>query len=404
MNKARRVAILGAGIMGSSIALYLARRGAQVSLFDAGRQAMSAASRWSEGKIHLGYLYNRDTSLRTAHKILTGGLCFKPLLEELIGCDLDPVTTTTDDIYLSHRESVVTPDAMQDYFQKIDRLVREHPDAQRYLVDLSNCRSYRLTRRELGAVTDSSEIVAGFRIQERSVATNWIADRMVDALSAEPAIEQHLDARVTAVRPQTAGQIDGAWRVEAGSENHGPFDCVFNALWNGRLAIDITAGLQPVGAWSNRYRLALFVRTREPVDVPSVLIATGPFGDIKNYNCRDFYLSWYPKGLLIDSGGTTPSSPPELSASRRAEISTEILDALETLLPGVAAVREKIESMTLNGGWVIAAAKGVLSDPDSSLHRRADFGVIRHGAYLSIDTGKYSTAPWMARRITDTFI
>lgn len=35
-----------------------------------------------------------------------------------------------------------------------------------------------------------------------------------------------------------------------------------------------------------------------PIDTPSVIIATGPFGDIKNYNKRDFYLSWYPTGLL----------------------------------------------------------------------------------------------------------
>ena len=74
---------------------------------------------------------------------------------------------------------------------------------------------------------------------------------------------------------------------------------------------------------------------------------------------------------------------------------------MEKLLPGVAAVHEKSENMTLRGGWVIAAAEGVLSDPDSSLHRRADFGLFRRGAYLSIDTGKYSTAPWMARRIVD---
>jgi len=52
------VAILGAGIMGSSTALFLARRGAAVTLFDAAPAPFSCASRWNEGKIHLGFLYS----------------------------------------------------------------------------------------------------------------------------------------------------------------------------------------------------------------------------------------------------------------------------------------------------------------------------------------------------------
>ena len=58
--------------------------------------------------------------------------------------------------------------------------------------------------------------------------------------------------------------------------------------------------------------------------------------------------------------------------------------------------------MTLEGGWVYAAGQGALSDPASSLHRRNEFGIVRLGSYISVDTGKYSTAPWMARKIADS--
>ena len=58
--KVQRVAVLGAGIMGSSTALYLARAGIQVDLFDAADRPFSGASRWNEGKIHLGFLYAND--------------------------------------------------------------------------------------------------------------------------------------------------------------------------------------------------------------------------------------------------------------------------------------------------------------------------------------------------------
>ena len=40
-----------------------------------------------------------------------------------------------------------------------------------------------------------------------------------------------------------------------------------------------------------------------------------------------------------------------------------------------------------------------MSDPSSTLHRRSDYGVARVGNYVSVDTGKYSTAPWLARSI-----
>jgi len=77
MVKKPRVAILGAGIMGGSTALYLASKGVDVSLFDAASEPFSAASRWNEDKIHLGYLYSCDTSLHTARKILPDNLAYQ---------------------------------------------------------------------------------------------------------------------------------------------------------------------------------------------------------------------------------------------------------------------------------------------------------------------------------------
>ena len=105
--KRLRVAVLGAGIMGSSLSLLLARRGADVTLFDKCTEPMAATSRWNEGKIHLGYLYSADPTLSTARHILPGALAFAPLLRQLIDTDFDTHATTSDDTYLVHRDSVV---------------------------------------------------------------------------------------------------------------------------------------------------------------------------------------------------------------------------------------------------------------------------------------------------------
>jgi hypothetical protein len=143
------------------------------------------------------------------------------------------------------------------------------------------------------------------------------------------------------------------------------------------------------------------VRSTSQIDAPSAIIATGPFGDIKNYNNRDFYLSWYPTGLLVDSSEISPPSPPKLDLTTKNELSVSIMQKLGEFLPGVLQITERIERIDLQGGWVYAAGEGKLSDPKSTLHRRSDFGIKRVGSYLSVDTGKYSTAPWLARKVAD---
>ena len=398
----KRIAILGSGIMGSSAAIYLARRGADVTLFDRTAVPFSAASRWNEGKILLGFLYSADPSLGTADHILPGSLQFKPLVEDLLAGKIDAAVTATDDIFLCHRNSVVSEAAMENYFRQLSARVRQHPDAPNYLADASSCQTQRLTSSELTAITNSPDIVAGFRVPERSVATNWIADRFVAAIASESRIESRMGAAVVAVRPEYAGDITGRWQVLTDDGGHDTFDFVINALWEGRMAIDATAGLQPKGIWSNRYRLALFIRTAELVDVPCTIIATGPFGDIKNYNNRDFYLSWYPDGLRIDSSALEPPHPAPLDEPSREQLCKDILSNLEGILPDVARIRSCIESMTLQGGWVFAAGNGLLSDPQATLHGRSTYGVTRRGTYFSIDTGKYASAPWLARQLADS--
>jgi len=404
MTKAKRIAVLGSGIMGSSTALFLARRGHDVTLYDALDTPFSGASRWNEGKIHLGFIYSADPSLKSAREVIPGGLTFKPLVEELTGCSLNTTTTGCDDIYLCHRDSVVNPEALWDYSQRVAEMVRQHPDAGNYLVDVSDCRAEKLSQKELAGITNSSDIVAGFRVPERSVATTWVADRFVDALSSEPRIKQCMNTYVKAVSPRTKNELNGQWHVETEDHVSDPYDYVVNALWEGRMAVDLTAGIAPTGTWSNRYRLSLFVRTTEPVEAASAIIATGPFGDIKNYNNRDFYLSWYPAGLRLDSSEVLPPATPTLDIITEQELSASILQTLGQLIPGVTQIRKSIERMDLRGGWVFAAGKGKLSDPKSTLHRRSDFGIKRTGSYISVDTGKYSTAPWLARKVADMII
>ena len=397
MTAPDRVAVLGAGIMGSCTALYLARRGIQVDVFDEEPVPCSGASRWNEGKIHLGYMYAASQSLETLHALLPGALSFKPLIEDLIGASIDQATALSDETYLVHRNSVIGAADVAAYHGQVAEVVRQHPHARQYVVDARASRVHRLTPAEVEAMTDPTVVLAGFRVLERSVNTAWIADRLTAALAAEPRVRLFMRHRVVDV--PTGHHPGDRPAVATADEVHPGYDVVVNALWHGRPLVDQrvtgTADAEP----NHRYRLALFVRTRTPVTAPSAVICAGPFGDIKSYSDRDFYLSWYPAGLVASGRGIEPPPVPALGEAERTAVARATFDALSDLLPVVRAIRDAAADVRIEGGWVYAQAKGTLDDPRSTLHRRDRLGVSWRGRYISVDTGKYSVAPRLAQQI-----
>lgn len=389
--------------MGCSTALFLARKGCRVTLYDQANQPFCGASRWNEGKIHLGYLYSGDPSMQSAEHVISGGLQFRAIVEDLLGTSIAPAITASNDIYLCHRQSIVSQNDMAAYFQRVTESVRCHQYASQYLADASQCQYEKISPAELSGLTGSADIVGGFRVPERSVDTNWLADRYLKAVDAEPAIEQSMNNRVLGVKKMTANS-DGPWLVESVLSRSEPYDTVINTLWEGRMAVDQTAGIAATGVWSNRYRQSVFLTTREQVDAPCSIIATGPFGDIKNYDGRNFYLSWYPYGLRADSSAISPPDITQLRASNQFDFAQQVFDKLESFFPVVKQIRQNIETLRVEGGWVFAAGRGPLDDQAATIHRRAKFGIVQEGNYFSVDTGKYSTAPWLAKMLAQRLV
>lgn len=398
------VAVLGAGIMGSSVALQLARRNVRVVLFDQSPEPFCGASRWNEGKIQLGYLYGADPSLKTARKLIPGGLAFRRLVQEMLGCPIPTDSVTShDDTYLVHRDSVASFDQVFSLAQRVAELGRQHPDAGGYFASLEDHRPRRLSAEELARISGSPEVVGGFTAPERSVATPVIADLYVQALAANARIEQLTGRRVISVQP--GNRTGTTWRVRTRVEGQdvesGPFNAVVNALWEGRGAIDAALGLSRAETWTNRYRLSLFATVSKPLDLRSAVICVGPFGDVKNYDGRRFYLSWYEAGLQVASQALDPPSAPVLDVTARDEVASRTLAALGRILPGVRGLAENLESVEVQGGWVHSAGTGSLRDATSALHRRDNIGLSGKDHYFSIDTGKYSIAPWLAVQVAD---
>jgi len=400
-----KIAVLGAGIMGSSVSLFLTRHRFDVTLIDAAPQPFRGASRWNEGKIHLGYLYGADETLATARKLIPGGLVFRTLLEDLLSSSIaTDVATRHHDRYLIHRDSVASVDQSFALATRIAELTRQHPHADRYFVSPHEHAPRRLTQTELDSDYDTSVILGGIEVPERSVATAPIADAFVDALNSVSEIEQLARHRIQSAKPTGRGAPQ--WFVnttdEAGmSHQLGPFDGVVNALWEGRIAVDASVGLSPPPRWTHRYRVSVFAKTRRPTDLHSAVVAVGPFGDVKNYDGRQIYVSWYDTGLLAEGKALAPPPRVRLSKNDEQRIATATFENLGRVIPALNGLLETCDNITVRGGWVYAAGQGALSDADSELHRRDRVGITTQGTYFSVDTGKYSIAPWLAQQVAD---
>ncbi len=271
----KRVAVLGAGMLGACTALELARRGRAVTLIDRAHDIMQRASRWNEGKIHLGFLYPADPSFNTATRLIPGALAFTGIVERLTGCRLDALASD-DDVYLVHRDSVVDAQTYGAYANTIAGMARDAAhgaDSARYLADLRNARVHRLSASELAGVTVSDEIVAGFRVPERSVSTVPVADSIAAAVRAEPLIEVRTGVEVRAVRRRDDDRFDVI--VDAADGDFARFDTVVNALWEGRPAVDATLGITPPAPWTHRLRAAIYAKGRRRRPCPTRRCARG---------------------------------------------------------------------------------------------------------------------------------
>lgn len=396
-GQARRVAIIGAGMTGASLAALLGRAGFDVTLYDEHAAPAEGASRWNEGRAHLGYVYGADSSLRTARRLIPGAMRFRPVMETILEEDIRPHCTRGKDTFLVHRRSVIGPEGLKRNLEAVNALVRSHPDARDYMAGGADEAVETLSAAELRAVANPGEIVAGFRVPEQSVETQWLCDRLRRVVLGTPGVAFRGGARVAEARP--VDTPNGRWTVTLADGAREVFDAVVNCAWQGLPALDRRAGLEMNFRWSHRYRLSVFARTRAPVEIDNLFVTVGPFGIVKGHHGRLFYLSWYDSGLQSYSEDLRPPPPAPLTAETEADCIARTREALERLLPPSRRIFEAAETLTVRGGYVYAEGFGDIGDPASDLHHRYRFGIRRRGGFISVNTGKFAMAPYLAEQV-----
>ncbi len=126
----KRVAILGAGLQGACIALELASRGVAVDLYERNAICLGEASAHNEGKVHLGFVYAGDETLKTARLMTKGALCFQPLLRRWLGHGIDEIPVSSCFHYVIHRASLIEPANFASYARRVSEVVAEGMDGK----------------------------------------------------------------------------------------------------------------------------------------------------------------------------------------------------------------------------------------------------------------------------------
>ncbi|MDP2124859.1 MAG: FAD-dependent oxidoreductase [Parvibaculum sp.] len=397
--------MLGAGLAGCVTALALARKGCDVDLIDEATTPISQASLHNEGKLHLGYVYAADDSRRTCPRMIEGALSFLPILSKITGVPSTSFARSQPFLYGVPADSQKSPDEIAAHFDRVDRAIADFRREQEIDSGVGDPAPHRqLATDEVARWFDLDLISAAFATDERSVDTVEIADLVAACVYAEPLIVLRLGTTVKTAEAAPGKGWDVICSSSSGTERS-RYTAVVNALWADRLRLDAEIGLHPGRSWLLRYKAALTLDapdTASTVKTPSVTLIVGPYGDFVNHGGGRFYLSWYPVCKLAETRGADPRPLLDIAHVKNAgSIASASLGALARYMPSLSDLAPALDRMRVGGGVIAAWGETDIDDPASGLHERHEIGPTRHGSWVTLDTGKYCTAPLYALRAAD---
>ncbi len=389
------------------MALELAAQGIEVDLFERDERCVSRASRHNEGKIHLGYVYANDATRRTARTMARGARCFQPLLRRWIGAAIDSIPVSAPFHYVVHRKSLLDLAEVEEHFTATQRILAEDDEGGPSEDFGRDCREEpaRLGNAECARYFAPESILAAYRTPEIAIDSEALADVVRSRLTTTPNIRCRVQTAVRAVDPGSESAT--VFSETAGVSARKKYDHVVNTLWDGRLAIDRTAGVTAPRPWL--YRVKYFLRLSSPGNgaaLPTTTIVLGPFGDIVRFPNGETFLSWYPAGMTaVSSEIAPPAWPLDLAPEAAAVMREKILSGLAAVIPGAGNLPADLtKACRVKAGVIVAWGSTDIPDRGSGLHERFAVGPVSHGRYHTIDTGKLTLAPYFGKMTADRIL
>jgi hypothetical protein len=400
-----RITVLGAGLQGVCVALALAQLGYRVNLFERMEDCLTQASLRNEGKIHLGFVYANDSSFQTADLMLRSALHFGPNIEAFLGQKVDWSQCLSNPfVYAIAQDSLLSTQQLMQHYQQLEK--RYHSIIQdeqlHYLGARPSSLWSSLNLRDLSPHILCDRLSGAILSCERALDLVKFRREVRRALHGHPQITLHYGHTVESVQRTATGfcvagtvqehQERKQWRWES--------DIVVNCLWGGRLKVDREVGVEPVGKWVYRLKYRILGQTAEHLQgLPSVTYVLGPYGDVVTWpDSSTIYVSWYPVCMQGWSAELEPPVGWEPHCSGQVETPTQqwiaqtALSEFNRYISGLIDL--KVDQV--DAGIIFSWGETDIHDPGSELHKRHRVGVHAYDGYLSIDTAKFTCAPYFA--------
>lgn len=382
-----RIGIIGGGIQGCTIAMALARRGIACDVIEQSPLLMDRASRWNEGKLHLGFVYGRDQSMETARAMIAGSCAFHPFFKSIFGPSIDSVIHSSPFDYVVHKDSMVSAGDMFDYLVRCEQIFTNHSEALGYWPAQS---APRVKEIDHTVHYNPARVDGVFQTPELSINPHRLADLISDYVLECPLITTQLGDQLDHIEHTNDGAYDLTF---AQSNVVRRYDIVVNASWESRLKFDHQLGITPPYKWLHRYKMACQIRGANLIDAPSSTIVLGAFGDLVNFGNGSYYISWYPDGKIDESSEITPHEAESTLTDRDRQILMKRMVAnLGDVISSMADLDLSNAQTQVRGGHIFAWGDKDVDHYDTQLHERSSTGVESHGNYHTINTGKYCSA------------
>ena len=401
-----RVLVLGAGIQGVCAALALRQRGHHITLIDRMPDLMLRTSLRNEGKIHLGFVYANDASFQTSALLLRAALKFSPLLDEWLEMQVDwRSMTSTPFVYLVARDSMLSAEKLYAHYARLQDDFNEITEAGHDAFYLGNdLRGKVLWKRadpKIDRWFSAKHAADCIETVELALDREKFRTLLRARLASFPEIETRFGHSIETLERTAHGFRVQGTRAD-GTPWHASAETVVNCLWDGRLVFDQQLGIAPACAFVMRLKYRV-VGELAPAfaGLPSFTMVLGRYGDIVVYPNAPSYFSWYPACMRGWSQTIAPpvewdaacvgNAPREISE----HVARETLAAFDEIVPGIKSSRVGL----VDAGVIYSRGATDIDDYASALHRRYEIGFSAHDGYYSVDTGKFTCAPFFAEQL-----
>jgi len=365
---------------------------------------MKRASSAGEARIHLGLVYCKDTTMKTAAYMMRSALRFSSYVEYLVGKKIDWTKIKSQPILtVIPRTSLVTPGQFDEYGMKLNRMYEqtllENPGLS-YLGEHPNKLHYGKV--PLPKALNASFFQAAYSGSEVGISPSMLKDILLTKLHEEE-IKLVFNRTVVDVRrndlEKDADRL-GKLRVVSNVGEH-DFDVVVNCLWEARVSIDEKLGVNNrARTESYRFRAGLRLPIDDvPPELPSISIVNGFFGDfIRHDEENNVYFSWHPltPEHFMNTTAIQEKYDRHVSGDNPSKFEKQMIlehkRVFRRLFPGYDT--KAFDSATVKTGYIVGNGETGVDDPQSGLHERSDPPHLISDGYISVKTQKLTAAPY----------